>query len=160
MSQRGHKQPEFDNQSQLNLFSELPAPEVPEVKQPVFQPPVGIRRPINVQKEIDDRSYDLLDAQGIHTSRAIRQRIGKTALTAEDIEQQEVKNIRKSAKPSGRPKKDRRQLGPRQKNIADGDARVKTEYGLYDQDPYQQSVRQVTRVVTRSILERSERDID
>ena len=160
MSQRGHKQPEFDNQSQLNLFSELPAPEVPEVKQPVFQPPVDIRRPIKVQKEIDDRSYDLLDAQGIHTGRAIRERIGKTALTAEDIERREVGNIKKTAKPSSRPKKDRRHLGPRQKNIADGDARVKTEYELYGQDRHQQTVRHVTGAVIRNILERNEREID
>jgi hypothetical protein len=149
MSKRGHKQPEFDNQSHFNLFSESPAEDILKEQQkqqpdkPAFLPPGSVEPLIQeIEKEANEQ-WERLDAQGIYTTGQIRQKIaseiGPIILSAEDIEKKEVNETIKSraAKSSGskNPKKNRRHLGPRQQNIADGDARVKTEYELLGQDP-------------------------
>ncbi|HEY5549612.1 MAG TPA: hypothetical protein VIK37_00150 [Candidatus Saccharimonadales bacterium] len=156
MTKRGHQQPNFDNQSQLNIFSERPAAEVPVVEQPTFQPPYDVRPLVRARLKDAERRFDILDAQAIRTSEQVRKEIGRSALTPEDIEAKEVAEVRKGAKPSKRPKKDRRHLGARQKNIADGDARVKAEYDMLSY-PGEQDARQATRITAQGILDRDER---
>jgi hypothetical protein len=45
MSKRGHKQPEFDNQSENDLFSELPVQDMPQKQpdKPAFLPPDSVK---------------------------------------------------------------------------------------------------------------------
>jgi len=128
-NKRGHELPLFDNTGQPDLFSSVPAPEIAPTAPPSFETkiPVDVAGPIRRQKAEDDREWDRLDSQGIHTGRTIRQRIGETALTPEDIERKEAAGSVKQARKTSRRKP--RALGPRQQNIADGDKRVEAAYG-------------------------------
>jgi hypothetical protein len=120
MTKRGHQQPNLDNQSQPNLFNELPVDDAPPAEEPTFRPPPVVRPLVKAQLDEGDRKWDRLDAQAIRTDRQVREEVGQTALTGDDIQNQEVKDIEKNAKPSSRSKKDRRHLGWRGKLNADG----------------------------------------
>jgi hypothetical protein len=131
MTKRGHPQPNLDNQSQPNLFDELPIPSPPPAEELTFRPPHSVKPLVEAQLDEGDRAWERLDAQGQSTTEKVREDVGHTALTGEDIERQEAKDIKQNAKPSSRPKKDRRHLSWQGKEAADNDAVVKDTYDSY-----------------------------
>lgn len=132
MTKRGHQKPEKDNWSkdndQLDVSSEIPTPEMPTASRGHFVIPESAAIDLKLAVRAIERDYDRLDAQGIYTSEEIRKKLGGVALSPEDIESQEIAEISKRAGQGGRPKRDRRKLGPHQQNVADGRKRVEDTY--------------------------------
>jgi hypothetical protein len=139
MTKPGHEQPNLDNQGERTLFSTAPiqGSKAPKDKYLSFEDmvPQDVRARIKVDIEQGDADWERQDKSGYPpTMVQIRKNVGGAALAAEDIEEVEVAKISKKAKPASRPKKDRRHLGPSQKNTADGDKRVEAAYGKPEKD--------------------------
>jgi len=134
MTKPGHPQPVGDNRNELSLFSSVTIPEVsPEPLTAEIlesQIPHAAKRLVGIERTEDERRWDHSDDSGYpKNAEQTRQDVGRTMLTADDIERAEIAEIRRGYKPTKRPKKDRRHLGPNQKNTADGDKRVEAIYG-------------------------------
>lgn len=133
MAKLGHEAPHFDyaappETDQLSIELQPPsetknvepvAPnETPTVKTDTPKD-YEARIPAPAQAELEDarRLFDTRDTNYPMTSAQIREGIGGSMLTGDDIERQELRQVK--LKPSKRPRKDRRHLSARGKLTAD-----------------------------------------
>ena len=117
MSKIGHEQPHFDNTGELTLFSGDQSMEQPPKPEPSPFKATEIKTPTAEELDLIERYSDQMTPLQV----AMRRGIDYTPSSPPDTARRPEK---------GRQIKiDRRRLGSKQKNTADGDKRVEAIYG-------------------------------